>query len=406
MGFVRIVGLLALLVTTGLASGQSVSSETAVTFSPELKQRPRLRADLRLEESVVLAGREVWALFTLTNLSDQPVHLDTPEAEVSQDTGPQPLGLPLSHVFSGPAHTAIVISDGRGMVFGQDTAWVSQEGAPLMTLAPYGCIGLRVELTRYYDSLTRSGEYELHWRPYEGRLPSRPARLKVMAEQQAVIVTDVGDMTMRFYHDKAPHHVDNFVELVREGFYDNLTFHRVIPGGLVQGGCPRGDGYGIRPDGRRLEAEFNDVSFVRGTVGMARSPSAPDSASCQFFICLGRQPGFDGQQTAFGYLVGEKSFRTLDSIESTPTGPKDRPIKKVYIRAISLENVPERDRETVPPDGLGRLGPGHAPESSLPNEPAAGFVAGSIRYSTPHAEGLPDRIRVSATRPADEVSER
>jgi cyclophilin family peptidyl-prolyl cis-trans isomerase len=199
-------------------------------------------------------------------------------------------------------------------------------------------------VTQYYRLLHQAGDYKLVWKPYNGAIESNPLTISIIGEQQAVIKTNYGNMTVRFYYDEAPEHVKNFIELVEKRFYNNLSFHRIIPGAIVQGGCPRGDGYGVRPDGKRLQAEFNDIPFKKGTVGMARSPKDPDSASCQFFICLSRQPSFDGEQTAFGYLVGEKSFEVLDKIANIDTtgSPKFRPLKDeaVYINTISLENVP------------------------------------------------------------------
>jgi peptidyl-prolyl cis-trans isomerase B (cyclophilin B) len=208
-----------------------------------------------------------------------------------------------------------------------------------------------VELTRYYESLRRPGEYTLLWKPYRSQVISEPVTIRLLPERQAVILTEFGKMTMRFYYNEAPNHVANFLELVGQKFYDNLGFNRVIPGALIQGGDPRGDRRGIRPDGKRLKAEFNKIPFEAGTVGMAHSPRDPDSASCQFFICLARQPMFDGQQTAFGYLVGEESMETLRKIAAAPTGPDDKPKQPVYIRAITLENVPAKESQVANPTG-------------------------------------------------------
>jgi peptidyl-prolyl cis-trans isomerase B (cyclophilin B) len=216
---------------------------------------------------------------------------------------------------------------------------------PSITLASHGTIGVRVDLTRYYDALRRPGEYQLLWRPYGGMLQSAPLKLSVLAERQAVILTALGTITIRFYYDEAPNHVLNFLELAANREYDGLTFHRVIPGGLIQGGDPRGDGFGIRRDGKRLKAEFSQIPFEYGTVGMARSLTDPDSASSQFFICLSRQASFDGNQTAFGYVVQDASFETLKRIAAVPTGDKDRPLRPLHIRTITLEPVPPRVHE-------------------------------------------------------------
>ena len=318
----------------------------------------RLRAVLQPERATVLAGRPVWALLTLVNLTAEPQTLEVPDAELGADAPPQ-MGLPLAHVFSGKRFSGVTVKDEHGAVFGEAFSCKPRGAVPPVTLAPHGCAGLRVELSRYYEALSRPGTYELVWRPYHGVVESSPCRVTVLAEQQATITTDFGPITMRFYYDEAPNHVQDFLELIRDGFYENLKFHRVIQGGLIQGGDPRGDGRGIRPDAKRLKAEFSRVPFEAGTMGMARSPGDPDSASCQFFICLSRQPSFDRQQTAVAHVVGEESFETLRQIAAVPTtGPKYRPTQPVYIRAVSLENVPKRERVVVPQGVSDRSGAG------------------------------------------------
>jgi len=298
-----------------------------------------VRVKLEADPPIVLAGREVWVRFSISNLTGQPVTLRVPDAEnAPADT--HAMGLPVEHVFSGPDHSALTILDKYRQRVDQDVTVPPRRAVPEVQLAPHASVGVSVELTQYYDALRRPGTYTLAWHPYDGQIVSEPLTLTVLAEQEAVILTDFGKMRMRFYYDVAPRHVANFLELINMRFYDNLTFNRVIPGGLIQGGDPRGDRRGVRPDGKRVKAEFSNIPFEKGTVGMARSMRDPDSASCQFFITLSRQPAFDGQQTAFGYLVGEESFETLDKIASVPTDADDRPVRPVYIRTISLENVP------------------------------------------------------------------
>jgi peptidyl-prolyl cis-trans isomerase B (cyclophilin B) len=139
--------------------------------------------------------------------------------------------------------------------------------------------------------------------------------------------------------DKAPQHVANFVELAKSGFYDGLTFHRIIDGFMIQGGCPRGDGTGDGP--RRLKAEFNDTRHELGTLSMARAQH-PDSASCQFFICLDDASFLDGQYTAFGKIADDASLETLKKIGKTPTkdpgtGEKSAPLQPVKINKMTVE---------------------------------------------------------------------
>jgi peptidyl-prolyl cis-trans isomerase B (cyclophilin B) len=117
---------------------------------------------------------------------------------------------------------------------------------------------------------------------------------------QARIVTDRGEMIFRFFGDDAPVTVASFIKLARSGFYDGLTFHRVVPGFVIQGGCPEGTGTG--GPGYRLKAEFNDNLHDAGAVAMARSQS-PDSAGSQFYICLEDAHSLDHQYTVFGHLT-------------------------------------------------------------------------------------------------------
>ena len=123
------------------------------------------------------------------------------------------------------------------------------------------------------------------------------------------IETDRGDLVVSFFPDDAPMHVAAFLKLVKAGFYDGLTFHRVEPGFVVQGGDPNGDGTG--GPGYRLPAEFNARPHVRGTLAMARSAD-PDSAGSQFYLCLNDARFLDGQYTVFGTLTG--GYEALDAI--------------------------------------------------------------------------------------------
>ncbi|MCA9286146.1 MAG: peptidylprolyl isomerase [Phycisphaerales bacterium] len=116
------------------------------------------------------------------------------------------------------------------------------------------------------------------------------------------IGTEFGNIVVELWNDVAPLHAENFLKLANAGFYNNLSFHRIIPGFVIQGGCPRGDGTG--GPGWRVKAEFNEREHQPGTLSMARSAD-PDSAGSQFFICLTRDHcrHLDRQYTAFGQVV-------------------------------------------------------------------------------------------------------
>ncbi len=128
--------------------------------------------------------------------------------------------------------------------------------------------------------------------------------------------TNQGDMLFEVWPGDAPNHVRNFLDLAHSRFYEDTTFHRVMPGFMIQGGDPEGTGNGNGP--RTLRAEFNERRHDRGVLSMARTGD-PDSASCQFFVIHADSPQLDGQYTAFGrMLVG---FDALDRIVRAPGRP-------------------------------------------------------------------------------------
>lgn len=116
---------------------------------------------------------------------------------------------------------------------------------------------------------------------------------------EAVIETNKGTIRFKFFTEDASKTVENFVKLAQKKFYDGLLFHRVVPGFVIQGGDPNGDGSG--GPGYMIKAEFNSKPHLAGTVAMARA-SDPDSAGSQFYICLDRQPFLDGKYTVFGQV--------------------------------------------------------------------------------------------------------
>lgn len=148
---------------------------------------------------------------------------------------------------------------------------------------------------------------------------------------------DAGTMTLEFWPDAAEGTVRNFLRYVAEGYYDGKTFHRVIPGFMIQGGCPQGTGMGSGPNGN-IRGEFSDDpahSHKRGVISMART-NDPNSASSQFFICHADADFLDGQYASFGCLVsGEEA---LDEVAGVPTGGQDRPKEPCTIQAATLRS--------------------------------------------------------------------
>ena len=120
------------------------------------------------------------------------------------------------------------------------------------------------------------------------------------AKPKVSIELEKGVVELELYPESAPQHVASFLDLIAKGYYDGLNFHRVVPGFVVQGGCPKGTGTG--GPGYTIKAEFNERQHLSGTLAMARSAD-PDSGGSQFYICLAPQPGLDGQYTVFGQVT-------------------------------------------------------------------------------------------------------
>ncbi|MAX11461.1 MAG: peptidyl-prolyl cis-trans isomerase [Chloroflexi bacterium] len=126
---------------------------------------------------------------------------------------------------------------------------------------------------------------------------------------KAIIKTDKGDINIDFFDDDAPNTVKNFVDLITKKFYDGLTFHRVIPNFVIQGGCPTGDGTG--GPGYQIDCEINDNLHVAGTLSMAHA--GKDTGGSQFFICHSPQPHLDGVHTVFGITEDMDVVNAIDA---------------------------------------------------------------------------------------------
>ncbi len=166
------------------------------------------------------------------------------------------------------------------------------------------------------------------------------ADTKETTEYVKLSVKDHGDIVIRLRPDIAPETVKNFQELVAKGFYDGLTFHRVMKSFMIQGGDPDGDGTG--DSGKDIKGEFttngftNNLKHIRGVISMARGED-PNSASCQFFICDAASEHLDGKYASFGYVMA--GMETVDSIASvevkaTARGEMSVPVEDVIIEKI------------------------------------------------------------------------
>ena len=162
----------------------------------------------------------------------------------------------------------------------------------------------------------------------------------------AVISTKYGDIVLEFYPKGAEKHVDSFITHAKNGYFDGTTFHRVLPGFVIQGGDLNskdddrsndglgghaanfyGEGEEENPETWMLPAEFNDRPHITGTLSMARSPGRPNSAGSQFFICVGPTPQLDNKYTVFGQVV--EGLDVIQKIVNTPRDRRDNPKEKV-----------------------------------------------------------------------------
>jgi cyclophilin family peptidyl-prolyl cis-trans isomerase len=155
---------------------------------------------------------------------------------------------------------------------------------------------------------------------------------------QIELDTTQGKILLDMYGDVAPGHVANMLGLAKIGYYDGLTFHRIIKGFMIQGGCPEGTGSG--GPGYNIRAEFNKTPHEPGVVSMART-SDPNSAGSQFFICLERTPHLDGQYTAFGKTADAASMAVVKAIGEVKTDGNDRPTTPVKINKATVKESPK-----------------------------------------------------------------
>jgi peptidyl-prolyl cis-trans isomerase B (cyclophilin B) len=177
--------------------------------------------------------------------------------------------------------------------------------------------------------------------------------LQLSGEVDTVATTPVGKIVFEFFPKDAPQYVENFKMLTRIGFYNGVTFHRVIPRFMIQGGDLKtkdddrsNDGTG--DPGYTIPAEFNSRKHLRGTLSMARKPD-PKSAGSQFFICVEKAPHLDGQYTIFGQVIA--GMDVVDKIVNVPRDKKDNPLKKVIMKSVTI--VQRGKEQGLPPPSAG-----------------------------------------------------
>lgn len=163
-------------------------------------------------------------------------------------------------------------------------------------------------------------------------MPELPPPADTSASYTAVMETSAGEIRIALWPDKAPQTVGNFVGLARQGFYDDLVFHRVIHDFMIQGGCPKGSGTG--GPGYDFADEINDRKLVKGVLAMANA--GPNTNGSQFFIITAAAtPWLDGAHTGFGEVVAGEDV--VEAIGTTPTGPGDRPREQQRLTTVRIE---------------------------------------------------------------------
>lgn len=166
-----------------------------------------------------------------------------------------------------------------------------------------------------------------------------PEEIKKMSATKAIIETKFGNIELTFFPEVSPQHVTSFVDLAKKGFYDGTTFHRVIPGFMIQGGDPNSKNpdrsqHGTGGPGYTIKAEFNEKPHKRGALSMARA-AHPDSAGSQFFICVADSFFLDKKYTVFGEVVS--GMEVADKIVSQPRDKMDNPNERIEMKVKVVE---------------------------------------------------------------------
>ena len=170
-----------------------------------------------------------------------------------------------------------------------------------------------------------------------------------MANPIVTMTMDDGSIVkIELYPEVAPNTVKNFISLVKKGYYDGLSFHRVIRGFMIQGGCPQGTGTG--GPGYQIQGEFsgngfkNDLKHTKGVISMARAMD-PNSAGSQFFIMHENSPHLDGQYAAFGKVI--EGLDAVDYIAKAPTNRMGKPIEDIVIKSMTVDTQGEEYAEPI-----------------------------------------------------------
>ncbi len=266
---------------------------------------------------------------------------------------------PLSVKIDSKEAVALVLLDERGGVFKTEKPTLAEAGSTVDVKAMFPGLGVQVGTYFLYAVPPGKTEDQFVGTPLvielrgDDRPGAPPGAISIKVEPLclAKFETSEGPMTLAFYYAEAPNTAANFISLARGGFYDGLTFHRVVPGFVVQAGCPLGNSQG--GPGYQIDAEFNSKQHREGVISMAREgdplertgvpprPEYANTAGSQFFLCLdyARTKQLDGKYTGFGQLVsGLETLRKLGSAEiaDASTG---RPAKPAVISKVEIVPV-------------------------------------------------------------------
>jgi cyclophilin family peptidyl-prolyl cis-trans isomerase len=255
-----------------------------------IAQAAPVRIEIGSTEKVLRPGQRMPLRFTIENAAGKEAKIEEPESYLD----------------------GLEIQDADGKVL---RAAGTSKGDPKrsVSLEAGGFVGRVVDIGPGFPAIAedREGWHKFRW-SYGGAV-SDEIRVWVMRDWIAKLETNHGDIEMEFTPEVAPNHVRNFLKLARSGFYEGSTFHRVIPGFVMQAGIPKDPSQEIRTP---LNAEFSAAKHVFGTVSMARTKD-PNSATSQFFICFGGRPDLDGNYTVFGQVVsGEATVKSVERVKT------------------------------------------------------------------------------------------
>jgi peptidyl-prolyl cis-trans isomerase B (cyclophilin B) len=318
-----------------------------ITFAEE---PPLFKISASTVQDEVIIGDWIELDFVVTNLVSTDVKIIKPILDIDSVS----FAIEYTPILSGddkPLTKKFVYSVITPSVFEH-----KRDKLETVALGKYGTPESEVK-TRFNIPAVALGTWQITVYYQGGRYPERaePVTVRVTAPETetdksskilsgdltAIIETSMGNMTVRFFFNDAPNTVMNFIGLAKQEFYNNLNFHRIIKGFMIQGGCPKGNGTG--GPGYSIKAEFNSNKHLKGTLSMARSPQSIDSAGSQFFICHVDVPKLDNQYTTFGQLI--EGMDVLEAIANVKTvvnpqsqeQPPSKPTDNIIIKNISLE---------------------------------------------------------------------